>query len=117
MRVTRTITSSWTASCDLDDCGAQQLDIPLEMPVVSGTANAVLSLTLDYRSTTGDALGVAAGYRLEEGTKPIPMRPGEFRLQSPSPQTRTTSTLTWVANGLEGGREYTFVGRMVDQKR
>jgi hypothetical protein len=108
-RVTRASTGSWHAACRDDHCIAQVLfQLPVTIPATPATVDAVLSVTLDYKTTRGDIGSVGAGYMVEGETRARRMRPGSFRISSPSPRVFTTSTLTWVKDGLESGRTYTF---------
>jgi hypothetical protein len=69
----------------------------------TGQGRVLLTLTLDFKTTTGDWGLIDAGIR-PSGTRPgEAMRPGSFRVASPR---RTSTTLTWVKKQLEPGTTY-----------
>jgi hypothetical protein len=109
-RITQTVRTSWTAFCDFDNCAVPTISqISVTMPASSPTVDAVLSITFDYRTSPGDAGRISAGYRAQGQEEFRSMRPDSFLVVSPSSRAPTSTTLTWMRPGLEGGRRYTFV--------
>ncbi len=92
-RVERVIATGWESSCDLDDCGAGVTQIPYTTPTAPEAVDVTVTITLDYRTTRGDA--ARAWLTLDDGTPPLqPMRPGSYPLRPTA--RRTTTTLTWL---------------------
>src|SRR6266508_2629729 len=95
-RVERVIATGWESSCDLDDCGAGVTQIPYTTPTAPEAVDVTVTITLDYRTTRGDA--ARAWLTLYDGTPPLqPMRPGSYPL-GPTAGRRMRS-LTWMKRG------------------
>lgn len=107
--VTTVVKGGWTASCIGDACAELSFvdGLVVRTPSAVSEVDVVLSATLDYRTSAGDSMAVEARYRAPGASGQL--RPGRFRLVSPSPDLLTTSTLTWAKRRLPGaGRRYTF---------
>jgi hypothetical protein len=105
-RVERVVAAGWESSCDLDDCAIGVTQIPYTTPTAPEAVDVTVTITLDYRTTRGDA--ARAGLTLDDGTPPLqPMRPGSYPLRPTA--RRTTTTLTWLKKDLAAaGQAYTF---------
>jgi hypothetical protein len=97
---------SWTYGCGGDTCVGTVLD-PLKVttPSEATTFDAVVTLTLDYRTSAKDIGLVQLRYRTSGGPHGV-MPPKTYPLTARS---RTSTTLTWSLNDLPAsGVEYVF---------
>lgn len=76
--------------------------VKVKTPAVA-KVDVVFTASFQYKTSENDWGTLVGGFGDDA------MSPGNFRLMSPSPQRRTSTTLTWVAKGVEaGGRRYGF---------
>lgn len=102
----------WRAACAGDSCDLNiLLQQSVEMPAAADKVDAVVTLTLDYKTSRGDRGDILVTYSdpsATGGPVDVVMEPGPFPLVSAVRQ-RTSSTLTWVVRELDAaGRSYTF---------
>jgi hypothetical protein len=91
--------------CGDDDCAGSASFLRLRTPRSHDRVDIVMTFTIEYRAKGGDALLQPGVRRADGGTRPS-MEPGDFHL---TPTGRTTTTVSWMKEGLRaGGRAYRF---------
>jgi hypothetical protein len=99
-------TQGGITSCSSSTLYAWALKVPSSMP----RADALVSLTLDFRSTRFDFAQVETQYGRSPST-PVAMQPPSFPVSSPA--IASSATLMWTADDLSGGTQYVFASTVV----
>jgi hypothetical protein len=91
----------WEARCGSDFCELPEIvRFTIETPTDADQVDVDVSLSLNFKVSSGDKIQVAAGYS-RDGGQSVRFSPGSYPLTSPSPDLRTSTTLTWNAKGLD----------------
>jgi len=109
VRVEKTVVGGWHFGCHGGPCdlGPSPFDpISVTSPTSQATVDLVVSVTMDYQTTSGDYADIRFRYR-RAGSAAVNMRPGTFTLDSSGRLTSTT--LSWIAKGIPAsGAVYDF---------
>lgn len=108
-RVT-TFHHSWEASCDNHSCTLPLFAaVTVTTPTTVRKVDVILNATFNFRTSHEDQGTLSVVYRLDGESQLKAMAPGPFEFVSPSPLLLTTSSASWIRQGLAaGGLTYTF---------